>query len=241
MKSDSLQTRKRQFQPARKQVPPHGFWRRTALNPLAPVLPRVSRLVRASDWDSLFPWLLLSIAINVSVWLPVFLWLPGTALPLQGQIDTSFLEIHVQKAARIPAASAATTSISLIPVRASRLEVPAQMRSVQQKQHPRHNERKSLEFRAWLRNWQLRIIKTASSHLSGASLPHGNIVIAVTVAPDGRLIRIAVLHGRSHPQLVTAALSIIRAAAPFPPLPRAWQSPPHPLQVVRTWNFGSPS
>lgn len=212
------------------------FWLRAAHSLLARGLSGIPRVTRVSDWDSLFPWLLLSITINASIWLPLFLWLPGRNPSPQGPVETSLMEVHIQEIPQIPAVSAATTSITLIPVRAPSLEKRAEMPSVYQHPHP-HRE-KTLELQAWLRSWQRRIMETASSHLPDASLLRGKIVVAVTVAPDGHLLRITVLQGTSHPHLVTSALSIIRAATPFPPLPQAWQTPPHPLRVVRTWNFG---
>ncbi len=68
-------------------------------------------------------------------------------------------------------------------------------------------------------------------------LPQGKIVVAVTVAPNGHLLEIALLQGSRNVALVNAVDALIRAAAPFPALPPLWQSPPTPLRIVRTWSF----
>lgn len=69
--------------------------------------------------------------------------------------------------------------------------------------------------------------------------PHlqGQIVVTVTIAPDGHLIALALLRGAQNKALVTAVETVIRHAAPFAPLPRFWQANQLPLQIARTWNF----
>ena len=49
----------------------------------------------------------------------------------------------------------------------------------------------------------------------------GTVQIRFTLNQDGTLAELSVRNGSSHPSLDDAALSAVRAAAPFPPLPES--------------------
>lgn len=95
-------------------------------------------------------------------------------------------------------------------------------------------------YTAYIRTWQQHVLDYAARHVFGkghGALPKGRIVVAATIAGDGRVLRVEIIQGRDDPALVAAVRRIIAAAAPYPPLPEALRRRGSTLRIVRTWNF----
>lgn len=189
--------------------------------------------IRASDLDQLFPWMLLSIGINTVVWLTVLF---GFAAPLvrEHHVVTSTVEIHLGRVLPQPQpASVAHQSIAHVGQYVVK--------------HTTHNQStaateavRKTEYNAYLRGWESRIMQIAQKKLfskTSMHVPQGKVITAVTIAPDGHLLQITILHPSHSVILNFTVRKLIVEAAPFAALPSIWQSPPTPLRIVRTWNF----
>ena len=191
---------------------------------------RVLRL-RPEDLDTLFPWVLLSVAINMLVWL---LLLGGLEMslppktPVNSLVEISLMPNLLHPRMTSPARPAPRRPDGDLPI--SREHAPATAPAAA----------RAIALNAYLKDWEGRIMALAQKRLLGGShpaVPQGRVVVAVTIAPDGRLLAIEMQQGPRNAALVRAVDTIIRQAAPFPPLPAIWQSPPTPLRIVRTWSF----
>ena len=191
---------------------------------------RVLRL-RTEDLDTLFPWALLSVVINVLVWLLLLGGLVGflpQKAPVSSLVEISLMPNLLHPRITFPAGPAPRRPDGDLPV--SRERAPATVSSVA----------RAVALNAYLKDWEGRIMALAEKRLLGGkhtAVPQGRVVVAVTIAPDGRLLAIEMQQGSRNAALVHAVDTIIRQAAPFPPLPAIWQSPPTPLRIVRTWSF----
>ncbi|WP_414040446.1 energy transducer TonB [Acidithiobacillus sp. M4-SHS-6] len=187
--------------------------------------------IRARDLDQLFPWLVFSLFINVLIWLCLLLGLAG---PLaQKNPVNSLVEISLTPAFHRPRITA--------PVDPQLPHPQAEVTAVTHEAAPAvSSAERQATYDVYLKNWEGRIMALAQEKLFAAGhgpLPQGRVVVAVTIAPDGQLVEIAMLQGARNLALVDAVETLIRAAAPFPPLPPWWQSPPTSLRIVRTWSF----
>lgn len=191
---------------------------------------RIFRL-RAQDMDQLFPWLLFSLFINILIWLYLLLGLAGP-LAKKNPVN-SLVEISLTPTFHRPQISA--------PVDPRLTHTQAEVTAATRKVAPAvSSAERQAAYNIYLKNWEGRIMALAQKKLFAAGhgpLPQGRVVVAVTIAPDGHLLEIAMLQGARNLALVDAVETLIRAAAPFPPLPALWQSPPTPLRIVRTWSF----
>ena len=191
---------------------------------------RVLRL-RTEDLDTLFPWALLSVVINMLVWLLLLGGLVGflpQKAPVSSLVEISLMPNLLHPRFTSPAGPAPRRPDGDLPV--SRERTPATVSSVA----------RAVALNAYLKDWEGRIMALAEKRLLGGkhtAVPQGRVVVAVTIAPDGRLLAIEMQQGSRNAALVHAVDTIIRQAAPFPPLPAIWQSPPTPLRIVRTWSF----
>ena len=187
--------------------------------------------LRPEDLDTLFPWALLSVVINVLVWLVLLGGLAGT-LPVKNPVS-SLVEISLTPN---PLRPRITSPVVPAPRRPDGM-LPVRRESVPSAASP---AARAVALNAYLKDWEGRIMALAQKHLLAAGhlvLPQGRVVVAVTIAPDGQLMQIEMRQGSKNIVLVNAVDTIIREAAPFPALPAIWQSPPTPLRIVRTWSF----
>ncbi|MBE5529531.1 hypothetical protein A9J41_05310 [Laribacter hongkongensis] len=65
----------------------------------------------------------------------------------------------------------------------------------------------------------------------------GRLVLAADIAPDGTLLSARIEKGSGQPELDSAALNIVRLAAPYAPFPPALARDYDRLTLVRTWSF----
>ena len=65
----------------------------------------------------------------------------------------------------------------------------------------------------------------------------GSLRLLVAIRPDGSLAEVRVLDSSGHKVLDTAALDIVRLAAPFSPFPDELARDTDLLEIIRTWQF----
>lgn len=187
--------------------------------------------LRPEDLDTLFPWVLLSVVINVLVWLVLLGGLAGTLpvkTPVSSLVEISLTPNPLRPQMTSPAVPAPRRPDGILPVRRESMPSTASPAA------------RAVALNAYLKDWEGRIMALAQKQLFAGGhlvLPQGSVVVAVTIAPDGQLMQIEMRQGSKNIALVNAVDTIIREAAPFPALPAIWQSPPTPLRIVRTWSF----
>ncbi|MCK9188001.1 TonB C-terminal domain-containing protein [Acidithiobacillus sp.] len=187
--------------------------------------------LRPEDLDTLFPWVLLSMVVNVLVWLALLVGLAGTLpkkTPVSSLVEISLTPNPLRPQMTSPAVPTLRRPDGMLPVR--RESVPSTASPAA----------RAVALNAYLKDWESRIMAQAQKRLFAGGhpvLPQGRVVVAVTIAPDGQLMQIEMRQGSKNIALVNAVDTIIREAAPFPALPAIWQSPPTPLRIVRTWGF----
>ncbi|MHB0888120.1 energy transducer TonB [Acidithiobacillus sp.] len=184
--------------------------------------------------DDLFPWLLLSLLLNALCWWP---WVvQGPQRPRSGVL--SMVEIELVRSAEVPLPKVAPAPpATRLQLRISSVDGLAAQR--ESRARPPAETQKDV-YAAYLRKWQQRILDYAAHHVFGkgdGALPKGRIVVAATIAEDGRLLDVEIIQGQDDPALVAAVRRIIAAAAPYPPLPAALKRKGLTLRIVRTWNF----
>jgi len=69
----------------------------------------------------------------------------------------------------------------------------------------------------------------------------GQLVLVVTIAPDGHLIQVDIRKGSRHAVLNDAAKRIVKLAAPFAPVPKEVLRGNNRLVITRTWQFSQNS
>ncbi|MGC8503300.1 MAG: energy transducer TonB [Acidithiobacillus sp.] len=183
--------------------------------------------------DDLFPWLLLSLLLNALCWWP---WIAQGPRPRPDMLST--VEIELVRSAQ----TAAPKAVPAPPATRIRLMIsppdgPGAQR--EERARPSAEVRKDV-YTAYIRTWQQRVLDYAAHHVFGEghqALPKGRIVVAATIAGDGRLLGVEIIQGQDDPPLVAAVRRIIAAAAPYPPLPAALRRQGSTLRIVRTWNF----
>ncbi|MEY2342933.1 TonB family protein [Acidithiobacillus sp. IBUN Pt1247-S3] len=206
------------------------FWLRVGLIRMVLRLGRLF-LPRAADLDQLFPWLLAATAVVGSLLL-LFI---AVLLPERYQTQKTLrahdsrIEITLAPLPRLNQFHPATDIPSLAH--------GAGLASSEQSPETLPTAAKQKELAAYLLLWQKHILTLAKSPLTTQKLPIGKIVVAVTISASGQLLRIQIVQGEQNRALAQAVREILIAAAPFPPLPSAWQSPPQNLRIIRTWNF----
>lgn len=66
---------------------------------------------------------------------------------------------------------------------------------------------------------------------------YGNLVLQVSLKPDGTIAEIQVLKSSGHKLLDDAAIRIVRLAAPYAPFPSEIREETDILDITRTWQF----
>ena len=65
---------------------------------------------------------------------------------------------------------------------------------------------------------------------------HGELLLTITLDPNGRVIGVEIVKSSGHPELDKAAKRIVDLSAPFPPLPLTKEKIDE-LHITRTWEF----
>jgi periplasmic protein TonB len=94
---------------------------------------------------------------------------------------------------------------------------------------------------AYLDAWRQRVERIGTLNFPTEARSHGfsnNPTLEVTIAPDGRLAAIVVRRSSGNSALDQAALTILRSAAPFEPLPASIRAEYDVLRFAYEWDFG---
>ena len=89
---------------------------------------------------------------------------------------------------------------------------------------------------AYLAAWTRKVKKIGNMNYPRKN-KSGNLIIEVTLNPNGSLISTRVLKSSNHHVLDKAALDIVKLAAPFAPIPKDVLQDRKVLRIVRTWVF----
>jgi protein TonB len=103
------------------------------------------------------------------------------------------------------------------------------------------NTRESV-LAVYLDGWRQRVERIGTINFPTEALDRGfdnNPTLEVTIDPDGRLARIVVRRSSGNEALDQAALTILRAAAPFEPLPADIRAEYDVLRFAYEWDFGN--
>lgn len=97
---------------------------------------------------------------------------------------------------------------------------------------------KEYAYAAYMAAWVARVERIGNLNYPDAARRghvHGQLVLTVALARDGRIKSIDVIRSSGHKILDDAAIRIVRLAAPFPPIPK--QENIDELYITRTWQF----
>jgi protein TonB len=93
----------------------------------------------------------------------------------------------------------------------------------------------------YLDGWRQRVERIGTLNFPTEARSQGfsnNPTLEVTIAPDGRLAAIVVRRSSGNAALDQAALTILRSAAPFEPLPASIRAEYDVLRFAYEWDFG---
>lgn len=89
-------------------------------------------------------------------------------------------------------------------------------------------------------NWRKKIEAQAAAQFLQGAHPgnlYGSLVLTTFIRPDGSVERIEISRSSGRQSLDEAAVDIVRAAAPFEPLPEEIRRDTGTLAIVRTFSF----
>ena len=93
---------------------------------------------------------------------------------------------------------------------------------------------------AYLGHWQQYVEKYGNAHYPAEALKHnwrGELRLLVAINRDGSLREVSLRQSSGNPVLDEAAINIVKAAAPFEPLPAQIAQEVEVLEIIRTWQF----
>jgi len=95
-------------------------------------------------------------------------------------------------------------------------------------------------FAPYLQAWRARIEsigRAQFARLVPRRITRGTLTLAVSLNADGSIRSVHIARRSRHPELIAAALKIIRLAAPFPPFPPRLRRRTDVLSFTYQWNF----
>lgn len=98
---------------------------------------------------------------------------------------------------------------------------------------------KAADHAAYLNYWIEKVEETGNLYYperARAAELYGDILMVVTVLPDGSVESVDIVKSSGHTLLDLAAIATVRLAAPFAPFPQkmaAW----HKMEITRTWRY----
>jgi len=98
---------------------------------------------------------------------------------------------------------------------------------------------KAAEHAAYLNYWIEKIEKTGNLYYpkrARQSKLYGDILMVVTLLPDGSVESIELVSSSGHPTLDQAAITTVKLAAPFAAFPQQ-MSQWHKMEITRTWRY----
>jgi protein TonB len=95
---------------------------------------------------------------------------------------------------------------------------------------------------AYLASWSRKVEKIGNMNYPYAARHKklsGNLIMEVTLNPDGSLISIRILKSSKHKVLDKSAIDIVKLSAPFARVPEEVLEDRKVLRIVRTWSFSA--
>jgi len=93
---------------------------------------------------------------------------------------------------------------------------------------------------AYLASWSRKVEKIGNMNYPYEARRKnlsGNLIMEVTLKPDGSLVSIRVLQSSKHKALDRAAIDIVKLASPFSQVPAEVLEKRKVLRIIRTWSF----
>ena len=90
----------------------------------------------------------------------------------------------------------------------------------------------------YLKMWRQRVERIGTANYPGGNL-QGDLRVLVAIRHDGALLDARVLESSGVDKLDTAAMRIVRLAAPYAPFPVDMRKSYAQLEIIRTWRFSS--
>lgn len=94
----------------------------------------------------------------------------------------------------------------------------------------------------YLRAWREKVERVGNLNYPEAARRlglSGDLILDVTLAPDGRVLNIGLRRSSGHPELDEGARRIIELASPFAPFPPEMRARYDRVHIIRTWSFQS--
>jgi len=95
---------------------------------------------------------------------------------------------------------------------------------------------------AYLASWSRKVEKIGNMNYPYAARHKklsGNLIMEVTLNPDGSLVSIRILQSSKHKILDKSAIDIVKLSAPFARIPAEVLEDRKVLRIVRTWSFSA--
>lgn len=90
----------------------------------------------------------------------------------------------------------------------------------------------------YLKMWRQKVERIGTANYPGGNL-QGDLKVLVAIRHDGALLDVQVLESSGAAKLDSAALRIVRLAAPYAPFPVDMRKSYDQLEIIRTWRFSS--
>lgn len=158
------------------------------------------------------------------------------------------LSVHIHDSATLPEPGDTTTAEnSSATAGEERAALRARLQQAQQlySRMPRTLRTTALSARAashasYLADWVARVEAVGNQHYPTEARRqqlYGELQLAVTLLPDGRIADIEVLRSSGHALLDQSAQDTLRRAAPFAPFPPDMAADWDRFEIIRTWQF----
>lgn len=92
----------------------------------------------------------------------------------------------------------------------------------------------------YLNSWRRKVEKVGNLNYPAEARRqqiYGSLRLMVAIYPDGSLKEVELLESSGHTLLDTAAMDIVKLAAPFAPFPDELRETTDVLEIIRTWQF----
>lgn len=125
---------------------------------------------------------------------------------------------------------------------AAEIDLLAQSPETTDKNNPPGPNTREAALAVYLDSWRRRVERIGTLNFPTEARSQGfsnNPTLEVTIDPDGRLAAIIVRRSSGNDALDQAALTILRSAAPFEPLPASVRAEFDVLRFAYEWDFGS--
>lgn len=127
---------------------------------------------------------------------------------------------------------------------AAEIDLYAQNPATQDRDGPPGPNTREAALATYLDAWRRRVERIGTLNFPTEARSRGfgtNPTVEVTIDPEGRLAAIVVRRSSGNEALDQAALSILRSAAPFEPLPSSIRAEYDELRFAYEWDFGAAS